>query len=53
VAGVWLGNDDFSPMKRVSGGSLAAHMWHLFMGDALKGVPPHPLLGKPGDLSQR
>ncbi len=53
VAGVWLGNDDFSPMKGVSGGSLAAHMWHLFMSDALKGVPPHPLLGKSGDLTQR
>ncbi len=53
VTGVWLGNDDFSPMKNVSGGSLAAHMWHLFMSDALKGVPPHPLLGKAGDLTQR
>jgi penicillin-binding protein 1A len=53
VAGVWLGNDDFSPMKDVSGGSLAAHMWQLFMSDALKGVPPHPLAGKLPDLTQR
>jgi penicillin-binding protein 1A len=53
VAGVWLGNDDFSPMKDVSGGSLAAHMWQLFMSNALKGVPPHPLSGKSPDLTQR
>jgi penicillin-binding protein 1A len=53
VAGVWLGNDDFSPMLDVSGGSLAARMWQLFMSDALKGVPPRPLTGKPSDLTQR
>ena len=31
VAGVWLGNDDFSPMARVTGGSFPAQTWHNFM----------------------
>jgi penicillin-binding protein 1A len=53
ITGVWLGNDDFSPMRDVSGGSLAARMWHLFMIEALKGVPAHPLAGVSPDLTQR
>lgn len=31
VTGVWLGNDDFSPMKRVTGGSLPTLIWHDLM----------------------
>ena len=31
VAGVWLGNDDDSPTKRVTGGSAPAAIWHDFM----------------------
>jgi penicillin-binding protein 1A len=31
VAGVWVGNDDFSPMSRVTGGSFPAQTWHNFM----------------------
>ena len=53
VAGVWLGNDNFSPMKSVSGGSLAAQMWRQFMSASLRGLPPRPLVGKPQDLSAR
>jgi len=53
IAGVWLGNDNFAPMVSVSGGSLAARMWHLFMVNALKGVPPHPLAVPGNDLSAR
>jgi penicillin-binding protein 1A len=53
VAGVWLGNDNFAPMVSVSGGSLAARMWKLFMVEALKDVPPHPLSGRGADLSAR
>lgn len=39
VAGVWVGNDDDSPMKRVTGGSIPAHIWRAFMTEALQGVP--------------
>lgn len=31
VAGVWLGNDDFTPMKRVTGGSLPTKIWRDLM----------------------
>ncbi len=31
VTGVWFGNDDNSPMKKVTGGMLPAHTWHEFM----------------------
>ena len=43
VAGVWVGNDDSSPMKRVVGGSLPAAIWRVFMAAALKGSAPAPL----------
>jgi penicillin-binding protein 1A len=35
VAGVWVGNDDHSPMKRVTGGGLPAEIWHDFADRAL------------------
>lgn len=31
VTGVWLGNDDYTPMIRVTGGSFPAQIWHDFM----------------------
>ena len=31
VVGVWVGNDDRSPMKGVTGGSLPAHIWKSFI----------------------
>jgi 1A family penicillin-binding protein len=31
VVGVWVGNDDDSPMKRVVGGGLPAEIWKAFM----------------------
>lgn len=34
VAGVWVGNDDSSPMKRVAGGGLPALIWRDFMASA-------------------
>ncbi|MEE8334571.1 MAG: PBP1A family penicillin-binding protein [Alphaproteobacteria bacterium] len=45
VTGVWVGNDDSSPMKRVTGGGLPARLWRGFMKDALKGTPHRPLNG--------
>jgi penicillin-binding protein 1A len=32
VAGVWVGNDDNSAMKDVTGGSVPAEIWAAFMG---------------------
>jgi penicillin-binding protein 1A len=34
VAGVWVGNDDNRPMKRVAGGGLPALIWKDFMASA-------------------
>jgi len=45
VAGVWVGNDDASPMARVTGGGLPARIWHRFMADASNGLPVEPLPG--------
>ncbi len=39
VAGVWLGNDDGSPTKKVSGGNLPVEIWSRFMRTAHEGVP--------------
>ncbi|GAB2503773.1 transglycosylase domain-containing protein [Lysobacter humi (ex Lee et al. 2017)] len=36
VVGVWVGNDDGRPMKRVTGGGLPAQMWRDFMDDAVR-----------------
>ncbi|MBO0736439.1 MAG: PBP1A family penicillin-binding protein [Alphaproteobacteria bacterium] len=43
VAGVWLGNDDNTPMKKVSGGSLPAQAWRRFMLAATKAMPVRAL----------
>jgi penicillin-binding protein 1A len=45
VAGVWLGNDDGDPTKRVSGGNLPVEVWQTFMKTALKGQTPVNLPG--------
>jgi len=51
VAGIWLGNDDFTPMSRVTGGSFPAQTWHTFMVAAhdtdnipqIPGIEVHPV----------
>ena len=43
VAGVWVGNDDDRPMRRVTGGGMPARLWRSFMRDALKGRPARRL----------
>ncbi|MDC8755073.1 transglycosylase domain-containing protein [Erythrobacter sp. sf7] len=45
VVGVWVGNDDNTPMKGVTGGSTPARIWRDFMRGALKleaGPKPAP-----------
>jgi penicillin-binding protein 1A len=43
VAAVWVGNDDATPMKSVTGGSLPATIWHAVMTAAENGLPSSPL----------
>jgi penicillin-binding protein 1A len=45
IAGVWFGNDDHTPMNKVTGGTLPAQTWKAFMLEASKGLPARPLPG--------
>jgi len=46
IAGVWVGNDDDSPMDDVTGGGLPAQIWRRFMTAAHQGLPVSPLAGE-------
>jgi 1A family penicillin-binding protein len=39
VVGVWMGNNDRTPMKRVSGVEGAAYIWHDIITECLKDAP--------------
>jgi len=45
VTGVWIGNDNAAPMKKVTGGGLPARIFHAFMEDAEGDLPVRPLVG--------
>ena len=45
TTGVWFGNDNGTPMKKVTGGALPALAWHEFMVAAHEGVPVAQLPG--------
>jgi penicillin-binding protein 1A len=47
VGAVWMGNDDYSPTKRMTGGTLPAATWHNMMAYAHQGVELRPLPGLP------
>jgi penicillin-binding protein 1A len=49
VTGVWMGNDDNSPTKKVTGGSLPALVWKDVMEEAHKGLPSEALPGRIAD----
>lgn len=43
VAGVWMGYDDNTPLKGVTGGGLPAEIWHEVMIRVEDGLPVSPL----------
>ena len=47
VTGVWVGNDDNSPTRGVTGGTLPAQIWKSAMLTAEKGLPLKPLSRAP------
>ena len=47
VTGVWLGNDDGTPTKKVTGGWLPVEVWSRFMRGAHQGIPVAALPGPP------
>lgn len=48
VVGVWVGNADNEPMGHVSGVTGAAPIWHDYMEEVLKGLPPLTFEAPPG-----
>jgi 1A family penicillin-binding protein len=49
AAGVWVGNNDYSPMRQGADGVVvAAPIWNQFMRNALKNTPPEQFLEPPG-----
>ena len=48
VTGVWVGNDDNSPTRKVTGGSLPTEIWKDVMQEAHAGLTPVPLPGERG-----
>ncbi len=47
VCGIWFGNDDYTPLNRMTGGSLPAMTWHTVMEYAHQGVELRNLPGLP------
>lgn len=43
VTGVWMGYDDNTPLKGVTGGGLPAEIWHEVMVRVHDGLPARPL----------
>ncbi len=52
ITGVWIGNDDFKPMKRVTGGSLPTFIWKDLMELSHIGKPVVPLPGHDWQLAR-
>jgi hypothetical protein len=53
VTTVWMGNDDNSPMKKITGGMAPAQLWHQVMMTAEQGLPPRPLPLPAGAVEDR
>jgi penicillin-binding protein 1A len=54
TAGVWVGNDDDSPMNNITGGGLPATVWQSFMSRVHEGLDVLPLTATaPRTLSER
>ncbi|MCA6329391.1 MAG: penicillin-binding protein, partial [Phenylobacterium sp.] len=45
VAAVWVGRDDNTPMRRVTGGGAPAAVWQAFMSRALPRLRAEPIPG--------
>jgi penicillin-binding protein 1A len=55
ICGVWFGNDDYTAMHQMTGGSLPAMTWHEIMAYAHQGIElkPIPGLGPQGPSAAR
>jgi penicillin-binding protein 1A len=50
VVGVWIGNDDNSPLKGINGGTVPAQIWRDFMMGAVPSARPPAPVAKPADV---
>jgi penicillin-binding protein 1A len=48
VGGIWMGNDDYTPTRRMTGGSLPAMTWQKVMAYAHQGIDIKPIPGLKG-----
>jgi membrane peptidoglycan carboxypeptidase len=48
IVGVWVGNDDNSPMDNVTGGTIPASIWHDFVTQAARSLAAR---SRPGDTA--
>ncbi|MEL6476395.1 MAG: transglycosylase domain-containing protein [Pseudomonadota bacterium] len=46
VVGVWMGNDDNTPLTGVTGGGLPAEIWHEVMKRLVEGRAPEPIFSQ-------
>jgi penicillin-binding protein 1A len=53
VAAVWVGRDDNTPMRRVTGGGAPAQIWRAFMQTALPRIAKAPIPGAPAPPADR
>src|SRR5712691_11373190 len=51
VVGVWVGNDDNSPMDQVAGGDLPAKIWHDFVAEAGRVLARRPPAETPAPVA--
>lgn len=51
IVGVWVGNDDNSPLNGINGGNVPARIWRDFMASAIKGARPSRPKPKPAPKS--
>ena len=52
VCAVWYGNDDYSAMKEMTGGTLPAQTFHEIMAFAHQNVEPKPVPGLPNPVAR-
>ncbi len=51
VTAVWLGNDDSSPTRKMTGGGLPSEIWARFMKNAHRNIPVASLPGAHGGIA--
>jgi len=51
TTGVWMGNDNNQPMRKIVGGSMPAELWHDYMAEVESNIPERDLLSSNGGFT--